>query len=215
MNDLSAVRDQVRERADIVDLAERAGFRRRGRVWLCGFHEDRTPSASIRNRRAHCFVCNRSWDAIDLVRKMHGLDYVRALKLLAAELFIPWPDENFTSEQRAVYARRRRQAQESSKRLARLALFWWHGLVAELRDLKAAALDLDAERIDVAVLGATSRALYRLERLTASEVLAEYERFEYERSEECRDLVRIGEIWENFCRAACVAALAKLDEVRK
>ncbi len=38
---LDVVRGQIIERADIIAYAERAGFQRRGRAWLCGFHEDR------------------------------------------------------------------------------------------------------------------------------------------------------------------------------
>lgn len=47
-----------------------------------GSHEDRTPSATVNRKTgyAHCFACDFSGDAIDLIRLMEGVDYVNALR---------------------------------------------------------------------------------------------------------------------------------------
>jgi len=49
---------------------------------LCPFHEDHFPSMSTKNNRAHCFSCNKSWDAISLVMELKDLQFVEAVKYL-------------------------------------------------------------------------------------------------------------------------------------
>jgi len=49
---------------------------------LCPFHEDHSPSMSTKNNRAHCFSCNKSWDAIALVMELKGFQFVEAVKYL-------------------------------------------------------------------------------------------------------------------------------------
>jgi len=207
--DLTAVRDEILRRADIVAHAQAAGFRRRGRSWFCVFHKDHVPSVSIKNRHVHCFACNRTWDAIDLVRKMHGLDYVSALKVLAAELFIPWPDENFTPEQRAVYAGRRREAERSARSISRLAFWWLQSRLAELSDAKVEAIK--DGHINIEILAGSAHELYRLERLTADDVLREYDRFRREHPERFLGLISFGHLWQAACVGACRTAVAKLQ----
>jgi hypothetical protein len=91
---LAVVREMVLARASIERWATRAGFRRgNGKRLYCGFHEDRKPSASIQRNRVRCWsACGRSWNVIDLAMVVHALDYVGALKLLATEVSVPWPD---------------------------------------------------------------------------------------------------------------------------
>jgi len=49
---------------------------------LCPFHDDKRPSASIRNNRLHCFACNKTWGPIDVVMEKEGLEFVEAVKRL-------------------------------------------------------------------------------------------------------------------------------------
>lgn len=46
----------------------------------CPFHDDRHPSAGIKNNRLHCFVCNKNWDSISLVMAKEGLNFIDAVK---------------------------------------------------------------------------------------------------------------------------------------
>lgn len=50
----------------------------------CPFHEDRTPSARVNEDEGifHCFVCEISGDAYDLVMKAEGVDFLRAKELI-------------------------------------------------------------------------------------------------------------------------------------
>lgn len=64
-------------------------LRRRGR-WLvgrCPFHEDHTPSLLVdeSDQHFHCFGCAAHGDVLDLVMRVEGLDFRRALARLAAD----------------------------------------------------------------------------------------------------------------------------------
>ncbi|HWE52894.1 MAG TPA: hypothetical protein VG273_24085 [Bryobacteraceae bacterium] len=93
MRDLSQIRAQVCERANIETLAVQAGFRRaRGRgQYHCIHGADLHPSARIYQGRMVCHACGGRWSPIDLAMLVHGCDYVSALRLLAADTGVPWP----------------------------------------------------------------------------------------------------------------------------
>lgn len=48
----------------------------------CPFHDDKTPSMSLKNNRARCWGCNESWDPIAFVMKKEGLTFVEAVRSL-------------------------------------------------------------------------------------------------------------------------------------
>jgi len=54
----------------------------RGKMVNCPFHEDKHPSASIKNNRVHCFSCNKTWDAISFIMETRKTDFVGAVKFL-------------------------------------------------------------------------------------------------------------------------------------
>lgn len=49
----------------------------------CAFHGDRTPSASVSRLGFTCFVCDRSGDAIKLIREEESLGFEDAVKRCA------------------------------------------------------------------------------------------------------------------------------------
>ena len=48
----------------------------------CPFHEDKHPSASIRDNKLHCFTCNKTWNVIDIIMEKEGLGFIEAVKYL-------------------------------------------------------------------------------------------------------------------------------------
>lgn len=129
--DWRRLRERVRGSADIADYAELSGFQRRGRQWLCGFHEDRTPSASIRRERIRCFSCNESWDAIALVMRSRQIGFRDAVLAMAVELGIETPSLSPAAVKKI-------NAQESMVEGEALRLLKWredtHHLVRAKRD---------------------------------------------------------------------------------
>lgn len=81
--------DRVREAADIVEIVgehvklKRAGGDFRG---PCPFHGGKNPNFSVSSKRNayHCFKCGVSGDAIGFVREHLGMDFVEAVRYVAA-----------------------------------------------------------------------------------------------------------------------------------
>ena len=83
---LSMQGQQVGVTADEVRQAKQHPFEDllpvvRGKV-CCPFHEDKNPSASIKNNKLHCFVCNKTWDTIDFWMEKNGGSFSDAVRSL-------------------------------------------------------------------------------------------------------------------------------------
>ncbi|RME75722.1 MAG: DNA primase [Planctomycetota bacterium] len=97
-SDLRDFKARVLEATDIVGLvSEYVALRRSGSGYkgLCPFHEERTPSFSVRPDRGtwYCFGrCSRGGNAIDFVMAKEGLEFWPALVLLAERAGLPVPE---------------------------------------------------------------------------------------------------------------------------
>lgn len=71
---------------------------RRGRnsVCLCPFHSEKTPSCTVyhENNSFYCFGCGAGGDVITFVMKIENLDYVEAIRFLAARAGMTMPDDD-------------------------------------------------------------------------------------------------------------------------
>ena len=90
---------RVRNTTRCEDVAVRWGglaLKRAGDGWLacCPFHPDNTPSLSLGGRVFYCHgaSCDASGDAIDLARKLSGLDFTGTVLALAEDAGLPVPD---------------------------------------------------------------------------------------------------------------------------
>ncbi len=88
--------DQVRQAADIVDIASQyTTLRRRGRkhVGLCPFHSEKDPSFTVDSEKQlfHCFGCGVGGDVFTLVMEKENLTFPEALSYLAERYHIPLP----------------------------------------------------------------------------------------------------------------------------
>jgi len=72
---------------------------------LCPFHEDLKPSFYVYDgRRFKCFGCQEHGDAIDFVRKLHGISFIEALEHLGLHKYKPSKEEK-----KKIEARKNRQ----------------------------------------------------------------------------------------------------------
>jgi DNA primase len=90
--------DQVRQAADIVDIASQyTTLRRRGRkhVGLCPFHSEKDPSFTVDSEKQlfHCFGCGVGGDVFTLVMEKENLSFPEALNYLAERYHIPMPQK--------------------------------------------------------------------------------------------------------------------------
>ncbi len=100
--------EELVARNDIVDyIGGYVQLNRRGRTCsgLCPFHNEKTASFHVypENQSFYCFGCGAGGDIITFAKKINNLDYVEAVKLLAARVGMSLPEE----EDRAGQLRRR------------------------------------------------------------------------------------------------------------
>lgn len=87
------------QRNDMVDVAQSyVQLRHRGRTYsgLCPFHSEKTPSFHVYpdTQSFYCFGCGAGGDVITFIKKINNVDYVEAVKILAARAGMPLPEED-------------------------------------------------------------------------------------------------------------------------
>ncbi len=88
---------ELKRKNDLVSIASNyLRLEQKGsRTWACcPFHNEKTPSFSIRNEDGiyHCFGCKESGDVIKFVQKMENLDFMDAVKMLAERAGMQIPE---------------------------------------------------------------------------------------------------------------------------
>lgn len=159
MSTLKDVVQQIKERADLVEMVGRvvqlkkAGASYKAR---CPFHNEKTPSFSVYPAKHvfHCFGCGAGGSAIDWVMRTERLEFLEAARKLANELGIPWPEMKPED----------RRAQDEEQQLAASileanseALAWYRGNLLEnenpLANAFLAERGLTDEMVEVFQLG--------------------------------------------------------------
>jgi len=95
--------EEVRARADIVDvIGEFVALKKSGREYKanCPFHEERTPSFYVVSDKGFykCFGCGKSGDVFSFVMERQGMDFVEAVKHVAARTGIEVQEVNRSRE---------------------------------------------------------------------------------------------------------------------
>lgn len=76
-----------KEDIDLRNILEHEGVRfNKNNKACCPFHNERTPSFSIKNNRYKCFGCGAGGDVINFIRNYKNYDYVQACKYLGIDL---------------------------------------------------------------------------------------------------------------------------------
>ncbi len=87
------------QRNDMLDVAQSyVQMKRSGRTYtgLCPFHSEKSPSFVVypETQSFYCFGCGAGGDVITFIKKINNIDYVEAVKLLAARAGMPLPAED-------------------------------------------------------------------------------------------------------------------------
>lgn len=93
--DLETLKEEVRARADIVDVVGRTvRLQKASGSWkgLCPFHDEKTPSFTVNQRRQsyHCFGCGAGGDVFKFVMETEHLEFMEALEKLANQVGVPF-----------------------------------------------------------------------------------------------------------------------------
>jgi DNA primase len=145
--------ERVRDAADIVEIVSaHTDLRRQGErfVGLCPFHDERTPSFSVKPRDGfyYCFGCEAGGDAIRFVQEKEGLAFPDAVEALAERYGVEVERE--TEDPKAEEARRRRG--RLGEALERATSFYENYLWEAKKAEKARRYLLDERGLDEEVL---------------------------------------------------------------
>lgn len=89
---------ELKLKTDINDvISTYVTLKRRGSTYvgLCPFHNEKTPSFTVYpdTQSFYCFGCGAGGDAVGFIRKAENLDYIDAVKTLAARAGMQMPDD--------------------------------------------------------------------------------------------------------------------------
>ena len=106
--------DEVKQQLNIRQVVEFYGFNvNRAGQFICPFHNDHKPSASIKKDYFNCFVCGAGGDLITFTAKLHGISNYDACKKLVSDfgLNIATAPQTQADKLKADRERAKRQAE--------------------------------------------------------------------------------------------------------
>ena len=81
--------EEVKQQLNIRQVVEHYGFKvNRAKQFVCPFHNDHKPSASIKNDYFNCFVCGAGGDLITFTAKYFGMSNYDAVKKLIEDFHL-------------------------------------------------------------------------------------------------------------------------------
>ena len=109
--------EEVKSQLNIRQVIEHYGIKvNRANFFICPFHNDHKPSASIKNDYFNCFVCGAGGDLITFTAKLHGLSNIDACKKLVSDFGLNIETEPQTQADRLKADRERAKRQAELKR---------------------------------------------------------------------------------------------------
>ena len=109
--------EDVKQQLNIRQVVEFYGFNvNRAGQFICPFHNDHKPSASIKNDYFNCFVCGAGGDLITFTAKLHGLSNINACKKLVSDFGLNIATEPQTQADKLKADRERAKRQAELKR---------------------------------------------------------------------------------------------------
>ena len=109
--------EDVKQQLNIRQVVEFYGYKvNRANQFICPFHNDHKPSASIKKDYFNCFVCGAGGDLITFTAKLHGLSNINACKKLVSDFGLNISTEPQTQVDKLKADRERAKRQAELKR---------------------------------------------------------------------------------------------------
>lgn len=127
---------ELKARLSITDIVSSyVNLKRRGRnmIGLCPFHSEKTPSFTLypENDSFCCFGCGVGGDIITFTMKIENLDYIEAVKLLAAKAGMSMPEDSYYDDGIAKLKGRILEANREAARFFHAQLMSENGKAAQ------------------------------------------------------------------------------------
>ena len=138
--------EEIKSRLDIVDVVgQSVQLQRSGRSFKanCPFHSEKTPSFIVSPERQswHCFgACGTGGDVFSFVMRREGIEFVEALRVLAARAGVALPERRRRPEEE--------RARERSHAANETAARWYHELLVSAEAAKDAWAYVQRRGID-------------------------------------------------------------------
>ncbi|MEL6433612.1 MAG: DNA primase, partial [Pseudomonadota bacterium] len=124
--------DELRTRTSLGQVAgrkvmwdARKSNQGKGDLWApCPFHQEKTASFHVDDRKGYyyCFGCHAKGDAISFVRETENVEFMEAVRILAAEAGMQMPERDPRAQQKADRLTQLAQVMEAALRHFRLML---------------------------------------------------------------------------------------------
>lgn len=104
---------------------QRKSNQARGDWWApCPFHQEKSASFHCDDQKGfyHCFGCHVSGDAITFIREIEGMDFIEAVRALAAEAGLSMPEEDPREKEKTDRRSQLLEVTEAAARWFRLQL---------------------------------------------------------------------------------------------
>lgn len=138
-------KEEIKARVDIVEIiGEHVPLKKAGKEYKarCPFHEERTPSFHVVPDKQfyHCFGCHASGDVIDFLERKGGMDFMEAMRFLAARAGVELRDDRPEREESEV--------ERGGRELNAFAAEWFARRLADPDEGSRARRYLDGRGID-------------------------------------------------------------------
>jgi len=79
-----SISDDDIEAARLADIEPYLPHPVKGKKTRCFNHDDKNPSMQVNKNSVYCHACVKRWDTINMVRQLHGFDFVKAVRYINA-----------------------------------------------------------------------------------------------------------------------------------
>lgn len=101
--------EDIKEMVDIAEAVQVYGVKLKHGMGCCPFHDDSTPSFSVKNGRYKCFACGAGGDVIDFVSRITGLGFADTLNEINNRFALGLSEKKSAAAQLGILERQKRK----------------------------------------------------------------------------------------------------------
>lgn len=114
--------DIIKDRIDLVEVIEKhIDLKKAGSAYvgLCPFHDEKTPSFSVKSNHYHCYGCEAHGDVFDFLEKHLNLPFIESLERLSSEHGISTISSMGEDERKSLHESVKRKREKDERKRAK------------------------------------------------------------------------------------------------